>query len=578
MKPSLPHHATTSLHRVPGGLHTLDLLIKRIAYYADEHPDQELNILVQGDETALFALPIATLGYCVTNLHKSETSAQKTQALSEELGLEIQSKTTQLQEEQSGKYDIVISPMLSDTATEITSSINTMIDKIKTHGAILFRVSASEKLNYPALLTVINATKTRTYSSLVSNYLSPSFFSKHLSKMKKGSALFHTIDLIDSMLSNKVARKRASSWVFECRKKIAPKLVAYILPTLSAGGGAERLVMQLAARMPEQGYESHIIANVRGGGLEALLRKQNIPFTVLHRKGIFGRFKNIKQLKHLLQDLNPDIVHTHLFAADFWGRIAARRAKIKNIVTTLHNVKIHFGSIGIQIMRALKSYSKIYVAISFDVAEYLKKTIKVSKDKVKIIQNGVESSKIVKRQNQPFHDIPRFVFIGRLESQKNPDILLKALAEVRGSWECFIYGEGSMERDLKHLADELGILPRLYWEGVVENTHSVYSKNDVFILPSAWEGFGLVAVEAAVAGIPMIVSDLPVMKELFGEKVTKVTPGSIEELTKAIEDILGRPADAIAQAQHLASEDFTKFSIDRMASEHVKLYNSITKQ
>ncbi len=576
MKPSLPHHATTSLHRVPGGLRALDLFIERITDFADEHPDQEFNILVTGDEHANFALPIATLGFQVTNLHLSETQAEKTQKLSSELGISINSKTTKLSEELSGKYDIVLNPAVI-TTEEITDLCNLMLDKIKSHGIILIGTDKKDT-NYQEIRNKIKDADLRIYSSKSSGFWFSGIFTKHASRIKKGSSLFHFLDSLDGLLSGIISKKRASSWVFECRKKLSSNLVAYILPTLSAGGGAERLVMQLAARMPDSGYEAHIITNVRGGGLEDSLRRQNITFTVLDREGIFGRFKNITRLKNLLMDLEPNVVHTNLFAADFWGRISARMAGCKNIVTTIHNVQNHYGQLGIFFMRALKSYSQTYIAISNDVARYIQSELHIAKDKIKTIPNGVEINKIVKRQNRPFYDVPRLLFIGRLEPQKNPDIFLRALADVRGRFECSIYGEGSMENDLKHLADELGILPRIYWNGVVDSTHDVYANHDIFILPSAWEGFGLVAVEAAVAGIPMVVTDLPVMRELFNEKVKMVKPGSEEDLARAIEDILDRPAEAINQAQQISSQDFSKYSIDKMATDHVALYDSLIKK
>jgi len=576
MRPSLPHHSTTSLHRAPGGLRTLDLIVERISEFSDQNPDADVNVLVVGDEQANFAIPIAALGYHVVSLHLSETEAQKAQALSEELGAPILSKTTRLEEEASGKYDIIVFPRLA-SADAIAETCRLMPEKIKSHGTIIFGIH-KDKNSYGEIRGKIASAHLRIHSSAGSCAIVSKLISNNSGRFKKGGALFHFLDSVDSFLSSILPRQRSCAWVFECRKKLSAKLAVFLLPTLAAGGGAERLVMQLAARMPDLGYEAQIIANVRGGGLEEPLRNQNIPFTILYRQGIFGRCKNIIRLKNILRDLEPDIVHTNLFAADFWGRIAARLAGRGNVVTTIHNVQNDYGKIGILIMRALKSFSKIYIAISNDVAEYMKGELGIAGNKIATIPNGIEIPGIVKRQNRPFHDVPRLLFVGRLEPQKNPDIFLRALAEVRNRFECSIYGEGSMEHELKRLADELGILPRIYWRGVVENINEVYAEHDIFILPSAWEGFGLVAVEAAVAGIPMIVSDLPVMRELFGEQHVKmVKPGNPEDLASAIQDVLNQPATAINRAQQLSMQDFSKYSIDKMASDYAELYDSLIK-
>ena len=575
MQPNQPQHYTTSLHRVPSGLRGLDLIIQRISLYADKHPHRELQILVISDETASYAIPIATLGFQVVNLHASETKARNCQERAKELGINLECKTLRSSEEQPGKYDIIINPNLTADSVEAEASLKAMRQISKRHGLILLRCQSAGKYGYKQLQSTIHEAKLRIYSSVnVAGPLTGSL--KQSSKQSaKRASWFHLLDSFDSVMATLIPRPVAQTWVLECRPRIKDQLIAYILPTLQAGGGAERLVMQLSERLPEHGFEAHIFVNVRGGALEYLLQEKNIPYTLIERRGFFGRLAGICKLKRCLQDLAPDIVHTHLLAADIWGRISTRLAKCSLTVTTLHNVKMEYGRLGVWAMRLTKSLSARYIAISDDVADFLQNALKVAPEKITTIQNGVEVSKIKRRINRPFYDVPKLLFVGRLEPQKNPDILLQALANVRGSWELAIYGQGSMEHELKHMADSLGILPRIYWKGIIKDMHAVYAKHDIFIMPSAWEGFGLVAVEAAVAGIPMILSDIPVMRELFADKVMLAKPGNIRDLTQAIEQSLDNPAQAVARAQNLADGDFSKYSIDQMTTEHVKLYNSL---
>ncbi len=573
MKPNQPHHTITSLHRTPAGLHSLDLIISKITDYAEQYPNQDLRILIINDENANYALPISALGYQVTNLHQSETAMQKAQALSLELGIEFTAKTGTIDQEQSAKYHIVINPSLPCESAEISNALGLMTDKINSQGIIISGSGLNH--SFPALLAEIRDSHLRVYSAVPSSFMFPKLFGKFSQKIKKGSGLFHFLDAFDALLSSRLPRRYASSYIFSCKNKTSDNLVVHILPTLESGGGAERLVMQLSERLPEYGFESHIIAIVRGGSMESILREQNIGFTVLERQGIFGRFTNIFRLKNFLQDLNPDIVHTHLSASNFFGRLSARMAGCKNVITTMHNVRMYHGRAGEFIMRAMKNFSALYIAISKDVAVYLERELKIPTDKITIIPNGVEISKIKKRQSRPFFDIPKILFVGRLEPQKNPDIFLEALAQVHRPYECHIYGQGSMEHELKRLADELGILPRIFWHGVASDVYDVYAKHDLFVLPSAWEGFGLVAIEAAVSGIPMIASDLPVMRELFGEKTTLVKPGNAKDLAVAIQDVFDRPAAAINRAEQLACQDFTKYSIQTMTNKYAELYESI---
>ncbi len=568
MKPSQPHHSATSLHRVPAGLRSLDLLIERVNVFADSHPGKILEILVVNDEAGQYAMPLSLIGSNVTCLHRSEISAQNTQSLANELGLNVFCKTTILDEEPPQKYDIIINPQAPATKPDLDDFLNSAKAKIKKHGAILAILSKSMPSQGAKQAGL------RVYYKAAAGKFFPNIYKKARKSIKPGTLLFNTLDWADATLCAVFNFKKAVK-VLEFRNASAPKLAVFILPTLFAGGGAERLVMELAKRIPEHGYEAHIIANVTGGDLRNLLIHHNIAHTIFERRHLFSRVANIFKVKNLLVNLKPDIIHTNLFAADFWGRVSARLSGAKHVVTTIHNVKVDFGFIGITVMRILRGYSEKYIAISDSVAEFIKEKLLITPAKIVTIKNGVDLAKIEKRKNRPFQDIPKILFVGRLERQKNPDILLKALAEIHSGWELHIYGQGSMERELKYLADELGILPRVHWMGITDDLNTVYANHDLFILPSAWEGFGLVAMEAAAAGLPMVVSDLPVMREIFGGDVSYAEPGKPESLVKAVQDVLDDPGKAVSKAQQLMARDFSQYSLETMAKKHAELYNSL---
>lgn len=570
MKPSEPHHSATSLHRVPGGLRSLDLIIARINDFAASHPLEDLSILVVNDEAGQYAMPISLMGFSVTSLHRSEISAQNTQALANELGLEVFCKTTMLSEEAPQKYCLIINPHPPVLEAETEEFLNLAKIKIKKHGAILVYAPHSAQLK-----NNLDKSGLRAYYKAPGSWFFPGLYKKARKKIKPGTLIFNLLDWLDGFLCA-VFNFQKTSAVWELRKSLAPKMVAYILPTLFAGGGAERLTMELAKLVPEHDYEAHVITMVGGGDLQNLLVQNNISHTVFNRDNPLSRITNIFKLKNLLANLKPDIIHTHLFAADFWGRISARLSGARNIITTIHNVKIDFGLVGLWIMRIMRGYSKRYIAISDEVAKFIKEQLLIAPAKIVTIKNGVDISKIIMRDNRPFKDIPKILFVGRLEPQKNPDILLKALSEIHAGWELHVYGQGSMEHELKILADELGILPRVHWKGIAEDLYSVYSAYDLFILPSEWEGFGLVAVEAASAGVPMIVSDLPVMHELFGNDINYAAPGDATSLAKAIQAVFDDPGKAVSRAQQLAGRGFSQYSLENMVKKHIELYDSLT--
>ncbi|MCK0473049.1 glycosyltransferase [Halalkalibacter sp. APA_J-10(15)] len=102
----------------------------------------------------------------------------------------------------------------------------------------------------------------------------------------------------------------------------------------------------------------------------------------------------------------------------------------------------------------------------------------------------------------------QFLFIGRLDNeQKRLDRLFSSLSKVKGNWSLKIIGNGQDKNYLEALADELNISENLVWEGWSRNPWDHVDNATILILPSDYEGFGLVIVEALARGIPVIASD-----------------------------------------------------------------------
>jgi glycosyltransferase involved in cell wall biosynthesis len=113
-------------------------------------------------------------------------------------------------------------------------------------------------------------------------------------------------------------------------------------------------------------------------------------------------------------------------------------------------------------------------------------------------------------------DPARFVFLfsGRLVEQKNPRLLLEAFAETRkrlvdGAIALRIVGDGPLRAELERLAATLGIASAVEWRGFLKTPWSAMAGCDALILPSNFEGFGNVLVEALGLGLPVVTTDCP---------------------------------------------------------------------
>lgn len=113
-------------------------------------------------------------------------------------------------------------------------------------------------------------------------------------------------------------------------------------------------------------------------------------------------------------------------------------------------------------------------------------------------------------------DGPILLNTGRLTAQKNQDVLIRALAGVPRA-RLVIAGDGPRRVEYEALAAQLGVADRLHLLADVtrEEVADLLAACDLFVFPSTWETFGLSAVEAALAGVPMVAADLPVLREVL---------------------------------------------------------------
>ncbi|MCC7537340.1 MAG: glycosyltransferase, partial [Deltaproteobacteria bacterium] len=162
------------------------------------------------------------------------------------------------------------------------------------------------------------------------------------------------------------------------------------------------------------------------------------------------------------------------------------------------------------VRRAYRS-ADVVVAISDGVASCVTDSLGVDRQRVRRIYNAVDLELVTRRAAEPRDGLPeRFLLAaGRLEHQKGFDVLVRAFSETRARHETqlVILGEGPERRSLEALVRDCGLTGRVSMPGFVDNPWSYMARAQAFVLPSRWEGFGNVVVEAMACGTPVIVTD-----------------------------------------------------------------------
>ncbi len=156
------------------------------------------------------------------------------------------------------------------------------------------------------------------------------------------------------------------------------------------------------------------------------------------------------------------------------------------------------------------------------VSEFTKKRLiklGINERRIRVVPNGIESKRFkhlkgIKEKN------PTVCFFGRLNWQKNVDVLIKALAEIKKeipSIQCKIIGSGPAEEELKRLTKRLGLENTIHFYGYVKDYNEMLKeakKAHLFVQPSTLEGFGITVIEALALGLPYVISDIPPFIEI----------------------------------------------------------------
>ncbi|HEY3323965.1 MAG TPA: glycosyltransferase [Planctomycetota bacterium] len=358
--------------------------------------------------------------------------------------------------------------------------------------------------------------------------------------------------------------------------------VIFVLPVLQPAG-AERVVAELARRLPEHGYSTEVIC------LEderAPIGDELIPAGVPVRGLRLSRRRTLacaKALAALLPAERPLILHAHLFHANMAARLAATHVarearKSLHVVSTIHVAERRFRPWQFALDRITARYSRCEVCVSHAVARFHQKQTGLPQYFFRVIENGIDLQQFLPREPQtgPAREV---VAVGRLDPQKDYPTLLNAwkfVEEAHPEARLSIAGDGPEEPNLKVLAGRLH-LRRVNFLGFVKDVAALLRTADVFAQSSAWEGFGLTVAEAMACSLPVVVTDADSLPELVTHERTGlvVHKGDAQALATAILRLLQGRAEAAALGQAARVEALRRFSIQRMIQDYARLYQEL---
>ncbi|HSU68443.1 MAG TPA: glycosyltransferase [Tepidisphaeraceae bacterium] len=359
--------------------------------------------------------------------------------------------------------------------------------------------------------------------------------------------------------------------------------VLYVLPVLQPAG-AERIVAELARRIPAHGFETSVVClEDERAPVGAELVAAGVPVRGLR----LSRRKSMacsKALGRILPEARPLIIHSHLFHANLAARMAvgrmsfARRQGIRTL-STVHVVERRFRPWQFLADRLTARWAVGEVCVSQAVAKFQQAKTGLRPGFFAVIENGIDTTRFEPRSVTNASRGQHVVSVGRLDPQKDFPTLLRAwqgVCKLLPDASLTIAGEGPSRGEFESLVRSLG-LRNVQLPGFVNDVAALLRSADLYVQTSAWEGFGLAVVEAMCCGLPVIVTDVDSLPEIVqdGKTGVVVPKGASDILAAKMTMLLKDPDQARALGVAAREEAVRRFSVERMVADYASLYETL---
>jgi len=320
--------------------------------------------------------------------------------------------------------------------------------------------------------------------------------------------------------------------------------ILHVMTSLQVGG-AENMLYKIVTSYNPDKFKVSICCISEGGEIADKLRENGYDITILTRmKGHGFDLRAVVGLYNLIKSRNIHILRTHQYHPNLYGRIAGALARVPVILPSFHNLyefpdtpKFHR-----RIFNWLLSFhSDFLVAVSNSVASDIRRFDWVSNEKIKVMSDSIDTKEFNTNLNQ--REARRLLglpddqlivgTVGRLDKQKGHRYLIEAASGLQGVCVA-IAGGGPLLGELKSYSDKLN--GNIIFTGMMmpEKVPLFLRAIDIFCFPSLWEGFGIALAEAMAAGLPVVASDIPPLREVLGDAGIFVRSGDAVELREAL--------------------------------------------
>ncbi len=351
------------------------------------------------------------------------------------------------------------------------------------------------------------------------------------------------------------------------------------------GGGAEKMMVNLANEFNRKGHGVEIVVVESTGPYKSLIDPSVNIITIGGNNSIK---MGLNLYKHL-QKCNSNVLLSTMEIPNIVSVLATWTGNSIPVILRIANInskKERHGKYKTipSLKRLTYPRAEKVVTISDGVAEDLAGITGMDTADMTTIYNPAYDPKIATQAREPINhewlndeDKRVVIGVGNMKPQKDFETLIRAVHQVNKKEDLYlvVLGKGDLKHELESLAKNLGINGCVSFPGFVDNPYAYMARADLFVLSSAWEGFGNVIVEAMACGTPVVCTDCPggPSEILEDGKFGPLVPvGDDHALAEAIQDLLEDPTDSerlVNRAQD--------FSIKNIVDEYERVLLSVAK-
>jgi len=347
-------------------------------------------------------------------------------------------------------------------------------------------------------------------------------------------------------------------------------------------GGLEMQLRDLAVHLAALGHEVHVVTPIPGPEEVDGIRVHRLDVALFPKYGFACTPRALREIRAVLRRESFDVVQCHVSYVSpiaFLGAYVSQQMALPTVVT-FHSFVGHFRKVlvALDVMFGWSKWPVVFTAVSAVVAAQFRS--RIQHQPIHLLPNGVNSADWRVEASDRSPDSVHVVSVMRLKVRKRPRALLKIIRRVRQrlpqnlNLQVTLVGDGPLRPALERLISRysLGDTVNLVGHQSRDAIRKLLAQADVFVLPTVLESFGIAALEARLAGVPVVARVQSGISEFITHGREGLLADSDRQMTELLTELILDPGRRASIAAHNRATPGPATDWQQVVERHLELY------